>query len=49
MTLHPPLEISSRAADGIHFVDVQGRLTIGDPSEHLSTFMQSWWPGVRGR
>ena len=40
MTLHPPLEISSRAADGIHYVDVQGRLTIGDPSEHLSSFMQ---------
>src|ERR1700688_451102 len=40
MTLHPPLEISSREANGIHFVDVQGRLTIGDPSEHLSAFMQ---------
>ena len=40
MTLHPPLEISSRATDGIHYVDVQGRLTIGDPSEHLSSFMQ---------
>ncbi|HWY06976.1 MAG TPA: STAS domain-containing protein, partial [Candidatus Acidoferrales bacterium] len=39
MTLHPPLEISSRAADGIHYVGVQGRLTIGDPSEHLSAFM----------
>jgi hypothetical protein len=40
MTLHPPLEISSRTTNGIHYVDVQGRLTIGDPSEHLSAFMQ---------
>jgi len=40
MSLHPPLEVSSRQADGIHFVEVHGRLTIGDPSEHLSTFMQ---------
>src|SRR6266481_9205147 len=40
MTLHPPLEISSRETNGIHYVDVQGRLTIGDPSEHLSVFMQ---------
>src|SRR6201993_3674053 len=40
MTLHPPLEISSRQAEGIHYVGVQGRLTIGDPSEHLSAFMQ---------
>jgi len=40
MTLHPPLEVSSREANGIYYVDVHGRLTIGDPSEHLSTFMQ---------
>ena len=40
MSLHPPLEVSSRQVDGIHFVEVHGRLTIGDPSEHLSTFMQ---------
>jgi len=43
MTLHPPLEISSRETNGIHYVDVQGRLTIGDPSDHLSTFVQNWW------
>ena len=41
MNLHPPLEVSSREANGIHYVDVHGRLTIGDPSEHLSSFMQN--------
>src|SRR5215469_15534186 len=40
MSLHPPLEVSSRQAEGIYFVDIHGRLTIGDPSEHLSAFMQ---------
>src|SRR5271166_3867463 len=40
MTLHPPLEVSSREAGGIHFVEVHGRLTIGDPTDHLSTFVQ---------
>jgi anti-anti-sigma factor len=40
MTLHPPLEVTVREAGGIHFVNVHGRLTIGDPSEHLSTFVQ---------
>ena len=40
MTLHPPLEVTVREADGIQFVIVHGRLTIGDPSEHLSTFVQ---------
>jgi anti-anti-sigma factor len=39
MTLHPPLEVSSRETNGIHYVDIHGRLTIGDPSEHLSSFM----------
>ena len=40
MTLHPPLEVSSRETGGIHFVEVQGRLTIGDPTDHLSAFVQ---------
>jgi anti-anti-sigma factor len=40
MTLHPPLEVTVREAGGIHFVNVHGRLTIGDPSEHLSAFVQ---------
>jgi anti-anti-sigma factor len=45
MTLHPPLEVSVREADGIHFVTVHGRLTIGDPSEHLSSFVQKLMQG----
>jgi anti-sigma B factor antagonist len=40
MTLHPPLEVSVREAAGIHFIDIHGRLTIGDPSEMLSEFVQ---------
>lgn len=40
MTLHPPLEVSSREADGISFVDIHGRLTIGEPSEMLSDYVQ---------
>ena len=38
MTLHPPLEVSARETGGIHYLNVQGRLTIGEPSEHLSEF-----------
>jgi len=41
MSLHAPLEVSSRETNGIHYVEVSGRLTIGDPSEHLSSFMQN--------
>src|SRR5579883_582396 len=40
MTLHPPLEVSSHESNSIHFVEVHGRLTIGDPSEQLSSYMQ---------
>jgi anti-sigma B factor antagonist len=40
MTLHPPLEVSARESAGVHIVDVHGRLTIGDPSEQLSQFVQ---------
>lgn len=40
MTLHPPLEVTAREAAGIHFVKVNGRLTIGEPSEHLNDFVQ---------
>ena len=36
MTLHPPLEVSAREAEGVHYLNVQGRLTIGEPSEHLN-------------
>jgi anti-anti-sigma factor len=40
MTLHPPLEVSAQEADGIQFVQVNGRLTIGEPSEVLNDFVQ---------
>lgn len=40
MTLHPPLEVSARETDGIHYLEVHGRLTIGEPSEHLNDFTQ---------
>jgi anti-sigma B factor antagonist len=41
MTLHPPLEISAREDGGIHYLQIHGRLTIGDPSEHLNDFTQN--------
>jgi len=41
MTLHPPLGISVRQDGGVHFVQVNGRLTIGEPSEHLNDFVQN--------
>jgi len=41
MTLHPPLEVSAREASGIHYLRVNGRLTIGEPSEHLCDFTQN--------
>jgi anti-anti-sigma factor len=41
MTQHAPLEISIRESGGVHLVDVQGRLTIGDPSDHLNDYVQN--------
>jgi anti-sigma B factor antagonist len=41
MTFHPPLEISAREASGIHYLQIHGRLTIGEPSEHLNDFTQN--------
>jgi anti-sigma B factor antagonist len=41
MTLHPPLEVSAREANGIQLVEVHGRLTIGEPSEMLNDFVQN--------
>jgi anti-sigma B factor antagonist len=38
MTLHPPLEVSAREAAGVHYLQVHGRLTIGEPAEHLNEF-----------
>jgi len=45
MTLHPPLEVTVREAEGIQIVNVHGRLTIGEPSEHLSAFVQKLTQG----
>jgi len=41
MTFHPPLEVSVREAAGIHYLQINGRLTIGEPSEHLNDFTQN--------
>lgn len=41
MTEHPPMEIAVRESDGIHFLVVHGRLTIGEPSEQLTDALQS--------
>ena len=41
MTEHPPMEIAVRESNGIHFLSVHGRLTIGEPSEQLTEALQS--------
>ena len=41
MTLHPPLDVSAREDGGIYYLQVHGRLTIGEPSEHLNDFAQN--------
>lgn len=41
MTLYPPLEVSARESAGVHYLQVHGRLTIGEPSEHLNDFTRA--------
>ena len=41
MTERLPMEISVREADGVHTLEVRGRLTIGEPSEQLTEVLQS--------
>src|ERR1700732_3742331 len=41
MTEHVPMEIAVRRQDGIDFLAVRGRLTIGEPSEPLNEALQS--------
>ncbi len=41
MTLQSPLEVSAREAGGIHYLQVHGRLILGEPSEHLDDFTQN--------
>jgi anti-anti-sigma factor len=35
MTEHPPMEITVSDVKGVHVLAIQGRLTIGEPSEQL--------------
>jgi anti-sigma B factor antagonist len=41
MTEHLPMEISVREQNGVHLLEVRGRLTIGEPSEQLNEALQS--------
>jgi anti-anti-sigma factor len=41
MTEHPPLEIAVRESGTIPILEVRGRLTIGDPSEHLHDALEA--------
>ena len=41
MTERLPMEIAVRESNGIHTLEIHGRLTIGEPSEHLTDALQS--------
>jgi anti-sigma B factor antagonist len=41
MTDHVPMEIAVRESNGIHLMEVRGRLTIGESSEQLNDALQS--------
>ena len=41
MTERLPMEIAVRENNGIHTLEVHGRLTIGEPSEQLTEVLQS--------
>jgi len=41
MSEHPPTEVNTRESGGVTIVDVHGRLTIGEPSEHFHNVLQS--------
>ena len=41
MTERLPMEIAVRENNGIHTLEVHGRLTIGEPSEQLTELLQS--------
>src|ERR1700736_6872987 len=45
MTERLPMEISLREANGVHTLEVHGRLTIGETSEQLTEGLQSVVPG----
>jgi anti-sigma B factor antagonist len=41
MTERPPMEITVRQSNGINFLAIHGRLTIGEPSEQLTEALQA--------
>jgi anti-anti-sigma factor len=41
MSEHPPTEFKVRQSSGVTIVDVHGRLTIGEPSDHFHNTLQS--------
>jgi anti-anti-sigma factor len=41
MTERLPMEISVRDSDGVYFLSVSGRLTIGEPAEQLTEVLQN--------
>jgi anti-sigma B factor antagonist len=41
MTERPPMEINVRESGGIFVLEVHGRLTIGEPSEQLTSALES--------
>src|SRR5215813_11501321 len=41
MTEHLPMEIAVREENGIHLLEVRGRLTIGEPAEQLNQALQT--------
>jgi anti-sigma B factor antagonist len=41
MTDHVPMEIALHESNGIHLMEVRGRLTIGESSEQLNDALQS--------
>src|SRR5258708_12496471 len=41
MTDRPPMEINVRESSGVYVLEVHGRLTIGEPSEQLTSALES--------
>lgn len=41
MVEHLPMEISVKETNGVHLLQVEGRLTIGEPSEQLNEALRS--------
>lgn len=41
MNHHAPIEINAREKDGVHFLELHGRLTIGESADQLTDALQS--------